>query len=99
MGNKLTAFFLKYLLENIFRTKENMARKLGVSKRCIQRAVNQTATIKGSSLAFDLAIGYCVEHHISFDSIIERYNCYISPCNTLSGKIEMCIRDRPSFLS
>ena len=79
MGNKLAAFFLQYLLENIFHSKENMAQRLGVSKRSIQRAINQTASTKGTSMAFELAIGYCVEHHISFDSIIENYNQHVLP--------------------
>ncbi len=86
MENEMIAFFLKYLLENIFHSKENMARKLGVSKRSIQRAINQTASVKGTSMAFELAIGYCVEHHISFDSIIESYNWHTLPHDALSEK-------------
>lgn len=77
MGNDMIAFFLKYLLENVFQSKENMARELGVSKRSIQRAINQKASAKGTSMAFELAIGYCVEYHISFDSIIDSYNQHI----------------------
>lgn len=86
MGNELIAFFLQYLLENIFHSKENMARKLGVSKRSIQRAINQTASAKGTSMAFELAIGYCVDHHISFDFIIESYNQHTLPHDALSEK-------------
>lgn len=63
-----------------------MARRLGVSKRSIQRAINQTASAKETSMAFELAIGYCVEHHISFDSIIKSYDQHMLPHGALEKK-------------
>ena len=68
---ELTAYLLRYLYDNhYFNTMEEMADALEVSKRHIQRLINDTASLKGGSIALSKILQYFGNHHIPFDPVL-----------------------------
>lgn len=71
---ELTAYLLRYLYDNrFFKTKDEMARAFGVSKRQIQRLVNNHESSKGGSIALSKILNYFGAHEIPFDTILSVY--------------------------
>ena len=73
MDRRLTAYVLKYLLEHRFESKAEMARQLGMRQRTIEKVFANLDVAKAGTIAFDKAIYYCAENHISLDSILESF--------------------------
>lgn len=73
MDRRLTAYVLKYLLEHRFESKAEMARQLGMRQRAIEKVFANLDVAKAGTIAFDKAIYYCAENHISLDSILESF--------------------------
>lgn len=73
MDRRLTAYVLKYLLEHRFESKAEMARQLGMRQRTIEKVFANLDVAKAGTVAFDKAIYYCAENHISLDMILEDF--------------------------
>ncbi len=73
MDRRLTAYVLRYLLEHRFESKAEMARQLGMRQRTIEKVFENLDVVKAGTIAFDKAIYYCAENHISLDSILEGF--------------------------
>lgn len=73
MDRRLTAYVLKYLLEHRFESKAEMARQLGMQQRTIEKVFENLKVAKAGTVAFDKAIYYCAENHISLDMILEDF--------------------------
>ena len=73
MEMKITAYVLLYLLENRFESKAEMARKLGMQKRTLGKVFENLNIAKASTIAFEKAVEYCAENHISLDCILESF--------------------------
>lgn len=73
MDRRLTAYVLRYLLEHRFESKAEMARQLGMRQRTIEKVFENLDVVKAGTVAFDKAIYYCAENHISLDSILEGF--------------------------
>lgn len=69
MEQRLTTYLLQYLLDHEFKSKEKMARELEISKRVLQRLLNDPDRTKGGSIALEKAICYCVRNNIPIDPI------------------------------
>lgn len=68
---ELIAYLLMYLYDNhYFKTMEEMAAVLDVSKRQIQRLINDTHSHKGGSIALSKVLQYFGQHHIPFDPVL-----------------------------
>ena len=68
---ELTAYLLRYLHDNhYFQTMEEMAEAFGISKRQIQRLVNNADMLKGGSIALNKILQYFGRHHIPFDPVL-----------------------------
>ena len=80
---ELTAFLLRYLFENgYFKTKDEMARAFGISKRQLQRLINAPESSKGGSIALSKILNYFGVREIPFDSVLATYlgkNMRITP--------------------
>ncbi len=71
---ELTAYLLRYLYDNsFFKTKDEMARAFGISKRQIQRLVNDHDSSKGGSIALSKILTYFGERGIPFDTVLSVY--------------------------
>lgn len=71
---ELTVFLLKYLLDaHVFHSKEEMAQVFGISKRQIQRVMNNPERLKGGSIALSKILNYFGIHGISFDPVLMQY--------------------------
>ena len=73
MDRRLTAYVLRYLLEHRFESKAEMARQLGMQQRTIEKVFENLDVAKAGTVAFDKAIYYCAENHISLDMILEDF--------------------------
>lgn len=68
---ELTAYLLRYLHENhYFKNMEEMANTFCISKRQIQRLINDTENLKGGSIALSKILQYFGHHNIPFDPIL-----------------------------
>lgn len=72
----LTGYLLNYLLDNYFDSKADMARKLDMNKRILQRIINDPDPAKGGSIALEKALGYCAQHHVPLDPVLNEYCRY-----------------------
>ncbi len=70
MDKKVTGHVLRYLLENRFGSKAEMSRQLGLQPRTIEKVFENLDVAKAGTIAFDKAICYCAQNHISLDSIL-----------------------------
>ncbi len=71
---ELTVYLLRYLLENrIIRSKSEIANELGVSKRQIQRIMNDPEGSKGSTIALSKILRYFGLHRIPFEPVLLQY--------------------------
>jgi len=71
---ELTAFLLRYLHDNhYFRSIEEMAEVLDISKRQLQRLLNSTDSLKGGSIVLSKVLQYFSLHHIPLDPILEAF--------------------------
>lgn len=71
---ELTAYLLRYLHDNhYFRNMEEMSEALGISKRQIQRLINDTQSLKGGSIALSKILQYFGLHHIPFDPVLIQF--------------------------
>lgn len=73
MEEGLTTYLLQYLLDHAFKSKAEMSRELKVSKRVIQRLLNDPSHRKGGTIALENAIVYCTLHSISIDFVLKEY--------------------------
>lgn len=73
MEKGLTSYVLNYLLSTCFDSKADMARQLDMSKRALQRVMNEPQLSKGGSVALVKALCYCARHHVSVDPILREY--------------------------
>lgn len=73
MDKRVTGHVLRYLLENRFGSKAEMARQLGVQQRTLEKVLVNLELAKAGTIAFDKAIHYCAQNHISLDSILEDF--------------------------
>lgn len=73
MEISVTAYVLQYLLKNCFASKADMARKLDLLPRTLERTFKRLDVGKASALAFDHAVEYCAVHHISLDAILQEF--------------------------
>ena len=64
---------LNYLLSTCFDSKADMARQLDMSKRALQRVMNEPQLSKGGSVALVKALCYCARHHVPVDPILREY--------------------------
>lgn len=73
--NELVQFILQYMLDHYFRSKADMARRLGLSCRTVQRAFErlQDDTAKGSSIVLNRVLLYCACQQLSLDCMFEDY--------------------------
>jgi len=70
----LTTYLLRYLYDNsFFKTKDEMARAFGVSKRQIQRLINDHESSKGGSIALSKILNYFGARDIPFDTVLSAY--------------------------
>ncbi len=70
MEKELTSYLLHYLLENCFESKADMARRLDMNKRALQRVLNNAEQAKGGTIALDKALCYCARHRIPLDPVL-----------------------------
>ena len=56
MEKGLTSYVLNYLLSTCFDSKADMARQLDMSKRALQRVMNEPQLSKGGSVALVKAL-------------------------------------------
>ena len=71
---ELTAYLLRYLHDNqYFKTMEEMAVTFDISKRHIQRLVNDTDNLKGGSIALSKILQYFGKHKIPFDPVLIKF--------------------------
>lgn len=71
---ELTAYLLRYLHDNhYFRNMEEMSETFGISKRQIQRLINDTQSLKGGSIALSKILQYFGLHHIPFDPVLIQF--------------------------
>lgn len=73
MDRRITAYVLRYLLEHRFESKAYMARQLGMQQRTIEKVFENLDVAKAGTVAFDKAISYCAQNHISLDLILEGF--------------------------
>ena len=73
MEKGLTSYVLNYLLSTCFDSKADMARQLDMSKRALQRVMNEPQLSKGGSVALVKALCYCARHHVPVDPILREY--------------------------
>ena len=73
MEKGLTSYVLNYLLNTCFDSKADMARQLDMSKRALQRVMNEPQLSKGGSVALVKALCYCARHHVPVDPILHEY--------------------------
>lgn len=66
-------FLFKTMLEEHFRTKGEMARALGVTRRTIQYNCNDSGTMKGAGSALWNLLLYCCKHDINIKELYHRY--------------------------
>lgn len=70
---ELTAYLLRYLHDNhYFKSMEEMAEKFDISKRHVQRLVNDAESLKGGSIALSKILQYFGLHNISVASLPDR---------------------------
>lgn len=74
MDKQITGHVMRHLLETQFENKSDMARQLGIPVRTIQRVFENLDNAKVGTIALDKAICYCALHHISLDSILDRFD-------------------------
>lgn len=68
---ELTAYLLRYLHDNhYFKSMEEMAEKFDISKRHVQRLVNDAESLKGGSIALSKILQYFGLHNIPFEPIL-----------------------------
>ena len=73
MEKGLTSYVLNYLLSTCFDSKADMARQLDMSKRALQRVMNEPQLSKGGSVALVKALCYCARHRVPVDPILREY--------------------------
>lgn len=73
MEKGLTSYVLNYLLNTCFDSKADMARQLDMSKRALQRVMNEPQLSKGGSVALVKALCYCARHRVPVDPILHEY--------------------------
>lgn len=73
MEKELTSYLLHYLLENCFESKADMARKLDMNKRVLQRILNDAEHAKGGTITLDKALCYCARHGIPLDHVLTNF--------------------------
>lgn len=73
MEKRVTAHMLRFLLNNRFKSKAEMARQLDIQQRTIEKVFEKLDVAKVGTLAFEKAASYCAKHHISLDSILEDF--------------------------
>lgn len=54
MDRRLTAYVLRYLLEHRFESKAEMARRLGMRQRTIEKVFENLDVAKAGTVAFDM---------------------------------------------
>lgn len=71
---ELIAYLLHYLHDNhYFRSIEEIAAVFDISKRQIQRLINDTESRKGGSIALSKILQYFGLHHIPFDPVLTEF--------------------------
>ena len=81
---ELTAYLLRYLYDNhYFDTMEEMAVALDISKRQIQRLLNNVDSLKGGSIALSKILQYFGQHHIPFDPVLIKFFDDTICCNNV----------------
>lgn len=71
---ELISYLLRYLHENgYFASKREMAATFNMTKRLIQRLMNEPEKIKGGSMALGKVLCYFSEHHIPLEIILSNY--------------------------
>lgn len=73
MDKRVTAYILRYLLENKFSSKADMARKLGIEYRSLLRVFAKLDNAKAGTIVLDKAILYCARYCISIDAILKEF--------------------------
>lgn len=73
MEKQLTAHLLRTLLSRHFQSKSDMARKLGVGHRAMQKAFQHIDDAKAGTIILDKALFYCAQHRISLDGIVNGF--------------------------
>ncbi len=73
--NELVEFILQYMLDHYFRNKSDMARRLELSTRTVQRAFERLRddTAKGSSIVLNRLLLYCAYQQLSMDDLFAAY--------------------------
>lgn len=67
---QITAGVLRYLLEHKFESRAEMARRLDILPRTLDRVFEKLEVAKGGTVVFNKAISYCAQNHISLDLIL-----------------------------
>lgn len=71
---ELTAYLLRYLCDSPhFKSVEQMAETLGISKRQVQRLLNNPEAQKGGSIALSRILQYFALHQIPFDPVLRAF--------------------------
>ena len=70
---KLTIYILKYLLKHHFKNKVDMARRLDIDQRALQKMFRNINDAKAGTFVLDKVIFYCAKNRISLDMIIMNY--------------------------
>lgn len=73
MEKQLTTFFFRYMLKTHFRNKSDMARKLGLDIRRVQRLFRTLDSAKGGTIVLDKLLYFCVSDGIPIDPIIHQF--------------------------
>ena len=68
---ELTAHLLQYMHDNhYFKNMEEMAEAFGISKRHLQRLINDADNLKGGNIALSKILQYFGRHNIPFDPVL-----------------------------
>lgn len=68
---ELTAYLLRYLLDSkYFKSMEEIANTFDISKRQVQRLVNETDSLKGGSIVLSKILQYFGYRKIPFDPVL-----------------------------
>lgn len=71
---ELTSYLLRYLLkEGYFESKREMAETLDVTKRILQRLMNEPEKLKRGSESLGKVLCYFAIHHIPLDDVLAEY--------------------------
>ena len=73
MHKEMARYMMSYMLTHYFESKADMARKLDVDKRNLQRILNGSNYSKTGNSVFGKAMDYCEAHGISVRQIVDEF--------------------------